>query len=106
MLLSRAKRTLIKLEKAMVNLVSDISNRLIAPVNNSLTHRGSSQEKNGSSQINVSLSERAEELTMFESDGSLIGVLKKEFNEVFEFGGDKKDSFLKKLDQIFMHNRL
>ena len=44
---------------------------------------------------------------MFESDSPLIEMLKKEFNEVFEFlGDDKKASFLKKLDHILVNKRV
>ena len=106
MLLPWAKRTLIKMEKTMVNPVSVSSDRLVSLINDSLKHRDPPQDKDGSSPTNVSLSEKAQELKMSESDNPLVGVLKKEFNEVFKFGGDKKDSFLKKLDQIFVNNRL
>ena len=106
MLLPWAKRTLIKMEKTMVNPVSVSSDRLISLINDSLIHRRSPQEKGGSSQINASLSEKAQELKMSENDSPLIGVLKKEFNEVFEFDSSKKDLFLKKLDHILLDNRL
>ena len=90
----------------MVNPVSDSSNQLIAPLNESSKHKDLFQKKGNSPQINVSLSEKALELKVFQSDNQRISVLKKEFNEVFEFGVDKKDSFLKKLDQILVNNRL
>ena len=90
----------------MLNPVSDSSNRPITPLNDSLKHRDPSPEKDGSSQVNVSLSKKARELKMFESNSPLIELLKKEFTEVFEFVGDKKDSFLKKLDHILVNNRL
>jgi len=90
----------------MVNPVSDSSNRLIAAINGSPKHKDLSQKKGGSPQINVSSSAKAQELKMFESDSLLTKVIKKEFNEVFEFGCDKKDLFLKKLDHILVNHRL
>ena len=90
----------------MVNPISDSPNRLITPVSDSIEHKNPSQEEVGSPKINVSLSEKAQKLKVLESDSPLTEMLKKEFNEVFEFGGDQKDSFLKKLDHIFVNNRL
>ena len=91
----------------MVSPVSDSSEPLIGPSHDSLKHKDPSHEKGGSSQINVFLSEKAQELKMFESDSPLIEMLKKEFNEVFEFlGDDKKASFLKKLDHILVNKRV
>ena len=89
----------------MVNPISENSNRLIAPKNESPKHKDLSREMSGSPQINVSLSKKTQEIKMFESDSLLAKVLKREFNEVFEFSGDKKDSFIKKLDHIFVNNR-
>ena len=89
----------------MVNPVSDHTNRLIVPLNGSSKHRDPSQEKDGLSLINVSLSGKASELKMFESDLPLIGILKKEFKEAFKYSGDEKDSFLKKLDNILLDNK-
>ena len=106
MLSSWANITLIELEEPMVSPISDSPNRLITPVSDSIEHKNPSQEEVGSPKINVSLSEKAQELKVLESDSPLTEVLKKEFDEVFEFGGGKKDSFLKKLDHIFMNNRL
>ena len=106
MLPSWAKRTLIELEEPMVNPISDSTNRLITPVSDSIEHKNRSQEEGGPSQINVSLSEKAQELKVLESDSPLTEALKKEFDEVFKFSGGKKDSFLNKLDHIFVNNRL
>ena len=89
----------------MVNPISENSNRLIASKNDSPKHKDLSWEMSGSPRINVSLSEKTQEIKMFESDSLLAKVLKREFNEVFEFSGDKKDSFIKKLDHIFVNNR-
>ena len=90
----------------MVDPVSDSSNQLNTSVNGSLKFRDPSQEKGGSYRTNVSLSEKAQQFKMFGNDHLLNEVLKKEFNEVFRLGGDKKDSFLIKLDHIFMNNSL
>ena len=106
MLSSWANRTLIELEEPMVNPISDSTNRLIIPASDSIEHKNLSQKEVGSPKINVSLSEKAQELKVLESDSPLTEMLKKEFDEVFEFGGGKKDSFLKNLDHIFMDNRL
>ena len=90
----------------MVNPISDSPNRLITPVSDSIEHKNPSQEEVGSPKINVSLSEKAQELKVLESDSPLTEALKTEFDEVFKFSGGKKDSFLKKLDHIFVSNRL
>ena len=90
----------------MVNPISDSPNRLITPVSDSIEHKNPSQEEVGSPKINVSLSEKAQELKVLESDSPLTEALKKEFDEVFKFSGGKKDSFLNKLDHIFVSNRL
>ena len=89
----------------MINSVGDSNNRLIAPINDFPRQKDPSHEKGGAHQINVYLSEEAQELKMFNGDSLLTKVLKKEFNEIFELGGEKKGSFLKKLDHIFANNR-
>ena len=90
----------------MVNPISHSPNRLITPASDSIEHKNRSQEEGGPSQINVSLSEKAQELKVLERDSPLTEALKKEFDEVFKFSGGTKDSFLKKLDHIFVSNRL
>ena len=90
----------------MVNPVSDSSNRPFSPKNNFPKHNDLYQEKSGSHQISVSLSEKTQELKMYESNSLLTKEIKKEFNEVFKFSGDEVNSFLKKLDHIFVNNRL
>lgn len=90
----------------MVNPVEVNSNRLNFPVDDSPKYRASSKKEFDSSQVNVSLSEKAQGLSMFASDSPLIEVLQNEFNEVFECDGVKKDSFLKNLDHIFVKNGL
>jgi len=90
----------------MVNPVSDNSKQLILPINELSKHKDPFQKNDDSPQINVSLSEKAQELNKFKRDDLLTDLIKKEFNEVFELGGDKKNLFLKKLDHIFLSNRL
>ena len=91
----------------MVNPVNDTGNRLDIPVKDPSEHRDLCQEKGGFlTPINVSFSEKAQELKTFEDGSPLVDVLKKEFDEVFKFGGTDKGVFLDKLNQILMNNGL
>ena len=89
----------------MVNPVSNTKNQLNIPLNSSAKHRDLLQEIGCSSQTHVSLSGKAQQLKLFESDTSVIEELKKEFNEIFELDDENKNSFLKKLDHIFVGNK-
>ena len=90
----------------MLNSIND-NNPLIIPTKDSPKHINPlKKEGELSAEIRIAFSNKAQELKMLEGDSPLTEVLKKEFDEVFEFGGGKKDSFLKKLDHIFMNNRL
>ena len=72
-----------------------------APKNSDLLQ----QEDSPVSSINISFSNKAQQLDAFE-DSSLNAVLKDEFNEVFKVASDRGASFLKKLDHIFTSNGL
>ena len=89
----------------MVNPISDTSKSLIQ-VSDSQKQKNSSKENNEHSSVNVALSDQAMEFTKFEGDSLLVGILKKEFDEVFEFVDDKKGLFLEKLDHILVDNGL
>ena len=91
----------------MVNPVSSDSSRVIAPANDFPKYKDLSQEKDGPSfPINVSLSEKALKSQKFEGDSPLVEALKKEFDEIFKLGDDKKNLFLKKIENILMKNSL
>ena len=89
----------------MLNPVSDTAKSLI-PKFDSQKQKNSSQENQEYLSTNVELSEQAKEFKMFEGDSPVVGVLKNEFDEVFRFGDDKKELFLKKLNRILVDNGL
>ena len=89
----------------MVNPVSDTSESLIS-IFDSQKQKNSSQGNKEYLSTNVALSEQARGFKIFEGDSPAVGVLKNEFDEVFGFGDDKKELFLKKLDRILVDNGL
>ena len=93
-------------ETPILNSIND-NNPLIIPTKDSPKHMNSLQKEGElSAEIRIAFSNKAQELNMLEGDSPLIEVLKEEFNEVFEFGGDKGNSFRKKIDHIFANSGL
>ena len=94
-------------ETPMLNSINDNNNPLIIPTKDSPKHMNSLQKEGElSAEIRIAFSNKAQELNMLEGDSPLTEVLKEEFNEVFEFSGDKGNSFRRKIDHIFTNSRL
>ena len=89
----------------MVNPINDSSKPLV-PVLDSQRQKNLSQKYNEYASINVKFSEQAKKFKMLEGDNPLVGVLKNEFDEVFEFDGNKKELLLEKLDRILVDSAL
>ena len=94
-------------ETPMLNSINDNNNPLIIPTKDSPKHMNPlKKEGELSAEIRIAFSNKAQELNMLEGDSPLTEVLKDEFNEVFEFGGDKGKSFRRKVDHIFVNSGL
>ena len=90
----------------MLNSINN-NNPLIIPTKDSPEHMNPlKKEGELSAEIKTAFSNKAQELNMLEGDSPLTEVLKDEFNEVFEFGGDKGKSFIRKIDHIFANSGL
>ena len=89
----------------MVNPINDSSKPLV-PVLDSQRQKNLSQKYNEYASINVEFSEQAKKFKMLEGDNPLVGVLKNEFDEVFELDGNKKELLLEKLDRILVDSAL
>ena len=89
----------------MVNPINDSSKPLV-PVLDSQRQKHLSQKYNEYASINVEFSEQAKKFKMSENDDPLVGVLKNEFDEVFEFDDNKRELLLEKLGRILIDNAL
>ncbi len=87
----------------MVNPIDNNSKPLI-PVTDSERKNTSPLEYNEYASINVEFSEQAKKVKMFEEGSPLLGVLKREFDQVFGVDDTKKALFLERLDQILTDN--
>ena len=90
----------------MLKPVSNESSLTIPTTNDPKNNKTTSKEKEEITQINVSFSEKAQDLKIFQNEKLLFEQLQKEFNEFFDLNEDHKDSFLRKLDHILEKSRL
>ena len=91
----------------MLNPINDNSNPLIVPPTDSPKHMNSLQ-KGGKlpAETRIAFSNKARELNVLAGGSPLVEALKEEFAEVFEFGGDKGNSFQRKIEHIFTNTGL
>ena len=93
------------MEKFMINPISDTSKSIISAFDSQMQKKPS-QEYNEFASINVEFSEQAKKMKMLEDDSPIVGLLKSEFDEVFELDDTNKKLLLESLDQILVDNGL